>query len=319
MKWIVALSFFVILILWVPFARASSLLNADPTLGNPDQDKTLFNPHVFPTSYRGDWGITFEPHKMTMWLNNTSPDMVHVAGGAFYDVNWSYGQNRMLPRDYDVTARIRGRITQIHDGSWLRAGVALAGRSVKGSFEFFTESDFFWGSGLPSFSVLGLFTIDRIRSSDCVLIHDYQYGSGEAFDLTLNLTSKLEANWNGNYNIWAVYPVIEAKNAAMKLEISELSIWYELRDEAPSDLLLNIGLALLFIGFAVAFVAVILMNFSGVKGAKGKARGGGIVIIGPIPIIFGTDKESLKIILVLAIVLVALLLVLALFSFGIFR
>ena len=64
---------------------------------------------------------------------------------------------------------------------------------------------------------------------------------------------------------------------------------------------------------------MILMVLSGAKGGKSRVRGGGAVIIGPIPIIFGTDKESVKIILVLSIVLVALLLVFMLFSYGILR
>jgi len=64
---------------------------------------------------------------------------------------------------------------------------------------------------------------------------------------------------------------------------------------------------------------MILLVLSGAKGGKGKVRGGGAVIIGPVPIVFGTDKESVRIILVLSIVLVALLLVFMLFSHGILR
>ncbi len=85
------------------------------------------------------------------------------------------------------------------------------------------------------------------------------------------------------------------------------------------QLLSNIGIVLILIGFAVAFIAMILMVLSSAKGGKGKVRGGGAVIIGPVPIIFGTDKESVRIILVLSIVLVALLLVFMLFSHGILR
>ena len=85
------------------------------------------------------------------------------------------------------------------------------------------------------------------------------------------------------------------------------------------QLLSNIGIALILVGFAVAFIAMILMILSGAKGGKRKVRGGGAVIIGPVPIIFGTDKESAKIILVLSIMLVALLLVFMLFSHGILR
>ena len=60
-------------------------------------------------------------------------------------------------------------------------------------------------------------------------------------------------------------------------------------------------------GVAIIAVAVFLLS---VRGAgKGKVRGGGAVIIGPIPIIFGTDKKSLRTILVLSLVLTVLLLV----------
>ena len=60
-------------------------------------------------------------------------------------------------------------------------------------------------------------------------------------------------------------------------------------------------------GVVIIAVAVFLLS---VRGAgKGKVRGGGAVIIGPIPIIFGTDKKSLRTILVLSIVLTVLLLV----------
>jgi len=85
------------------------------------------------------------------------------------------------------------------------------------------------------------------------------------------------------------------------------------------ELLSNVGIVLILSGFAVAFIAMILTVLSGAKGGKGKVRGGGAVIIGPVPIVFGTDKESVKIILVLSIVLVALLLVFMLFSHGILR
>jgi uncharacterized protein (TIGR00304 family) len=74
------------------------------------------------------------------------------------------------------------------------------------------------------------------------------------------------------------------------------------------QLLLNVGLILVFTGFALAFIAVILLFLKGIKGGRGKVEGGGVVIIGLIPIIFGTDKESVKIILVLSIILMILLL-----------
>jgi len=86
-----------------------------------------------------------------------------------------------------------------------------------------------------------------------------------------------------------------------------------------NELLWNAGIALIFVGFALAFISALLLVFSGVKNRKVKVRGGGVVIIGPVPIIFGTDKESVKIILLLSIILVALLLILSVFWSSIFR
>ena len=80
----------------------------------------------------------------------------------------------------------------------------------------------------------------------------------------------------------------------------------------------SIGVVLILLGFAVAFIAMIWLALSGARGGKAKVKGGGAVIIGPIPIVFGTDKESVKIILILSIVLVVLLLVFMMFSNGLF-
>jgi uncharacterized protein (TIGR00304 family) len=52
-----------------------------------------------------------------------------------------------------------------------------------------------------------------------------------------------------------------------------------------------------------------LIFISGSKG-KGKVRAGGAIIIGPVPIIFGTDRKSLKTILLLSITLTVLLIIL---------
>ena len=78
------------------------------------------------------------------------------------------------------------------------------------------------------------------------------------------------------------------------------------------------GVALILIGFAVAFVAMIWLVLSGARGGKAKVKGGGTVIVGPVPVVFGTDKESVKILLILSIVLVVLLLVFMMFSNGLF-
>jgi len=79
------------------------------------------------------------------------------------------------------------------------------------------------------------------------------------------------------------------------------------------QVLFNLGLLLVLAGFAVTFIAVLLLFFSALKGG-GKVRGGGAVIIGPFPIVFGTDKESVKILLILSIILITLLLIFTLIS-----
>jgi len=84
------------------------------------------------------------------------------------------------------------------------------------------------------------------------------------------------------------------------------------------QLLFSVGAILLFIGFVITFAAVILLAFTAMKG-KGKVRGGGAVIIGPFPIIFGTDKESVKVLLLLSIALITLILIVIAFSHHVFK
>jgi len=59
------------------------------------------------------------------------------------------------------------------------------------------------------------------------------------------------------------------------------------------------------VGIIIVVVAFALLFISSVK--SGKVRGGGAVIIGPFPIVFGTDKESVKAVLWLSIALTIIL------------
>lgn len=79
-----------------------------------------------------------------------------------------------------------------------------------------------------------------------------------------------------------------------------------------------LGVMLVFTGFVITLIAVLLWIFMTVK-RGGKVRGGGAVIIGPFPIVFGTDKESVKVILLLTIALIVLLLVFMAFSYYAFK
>ena len=72
--------------------------------------------------------------------------------------------------------------------------------------------------------------------------------------------------------------------------------------------LYGLGIALIFAGMLVILVAILLLFLSSVKGEE-KTKGGGAIIIGPFPIIFGTDKESVKTILLFSIALTVLLVI----------
>jgi len=84
------------------------------------------------------------------------------------------------------------------------------------------------------------------------------------------------------------------------------------------QLLFNIGMILIFAGFLIIFLAVVLLFFTNIR-SKGKVRGGGAVIIGPFPIIFGTDKESVRTLLLLSIILIILMLFVMVFYYLVFR
>jgi uncharacterized protein (TIGR00304 family) len=73
------------------------------------------------------------------------------------------------------------------------------------------------------------------------------------------------------------------------------------------------GIALIFIGIIIIIAAVFLLSVR--SAGKGKVRGGGAVIIGPIPIIFGTDRKSLKTILLLSVALTILLIVVIIINY----
>jgi len=72
----------------------------------------------------------------------------------------------------------------------------------------------------------------------------------------------------------------------------------------PVNLFTHIGLTLIFVGIAIIIVAIILFMLRGVEEAE-KVRGGGVIFVGPFPIIFGIDKESFKFLILLAIIIIA--------------
>jgi len=76
-------------------------------------------------------------------------------------------------------------------------------------------------------------------------------------------------------------------------------------------------LALVVIGIIIIVAVMILTCTDGAK--KGKVRGGGIIMIGPIPIIFGTDKKSIENILILALGIIIMVLITTLVYYWLLR
>jgi uncharacterized protein (TIGR00304 family) len=66
--------------------------------------------------------------------------------------------------------------------------------------------------------------------------------------------------------------------------------------------LITAGLVLVLAGFGIIAVSVL----SGARKSGAEVRGGGVVMVGPIPIIFGSDAKWASIAMLLAIVLVLL-------------
>ena len=64
--------------------------------------------------------------------------------------------------------------------------------------------------------------------------------------------------------------------------------------------LVTAGLLLIIAGFGAVMVSLVSRE----SGTKTQARGGGVIMIGPIPIIFGTDAKWASVAIVLAIVLI---------------
>ncbi len=67
---------------------------------------------------------------------------------------------------------------------------------------------------------------------------------------------------------------------------------------------MNTFLTLVFIGVTIVVIGVLLIFIAGIS-SQGESRveGGGVVVIGPIPIVFGSSQRITIILLVLAIIL----------------
>jgi uncharacterized protein (TIGR00304 family) len=74
------------------------------------------------------------------------------------------------------------------------------------------------------------------------------------------------------------------------------------------DLVL-VGIGIILVGLLVVFLATATSGRSLEEGERRtEVRGGGVIMIGPIPIVFGSDAKWASIAIVLAIVLIAVVL-----------
>ncbi len=67
-----------------------------------------------------------------------------------------------------------------------------------------------------------------------------------------------------------------------------------------------ITLGFIFVIIGVILITVGMLKMVASRTGESEVRGGGVIMIGPIPIIFGTDVGALKAVMILAILLMVL-------------
>jgi len=71
----------------------------------------------------------------------------------------------------------------------------------------------------------------------------------------------------------------------------------------------TLGVALVFAGIVVVIIAIIRASVDGKGKTKSETHAAGVILIGPIPLVFGTDKQSVKFILALTLAVTVVVLV----------
>ncbi len=69
--------------------------------------------------------------------------------------------------------------------------------------------------------------------------------------------------------------------------------------------LYSVGFGLVFVGIFILIIASVLIAVYGSR--KGKTKAAGVIVVGPVPIVFGSDKKVVKTLLVLSVAFMALL------------
>ncbi len=67
-----------------------------------------------------------------------------------------------------------------------------------------------------------------------------------------------------------------------------------------------LAILLIVLGVVVLIVGFLLILVSALASGRSEVRGGGVVLVGPIPIVFGSDAQTAKWLIVLAMVLTIL-------------
>ncbi|MEM1542049.1 MAG: DUF131 domain-containing protein [Ignisphaera sp.] len=85
--------------------------------------------------------------------------------------------------------------------------------------------------------------------------------------------------------------------------------------------LLEITIMLIVVAFALIFIGVALLIVDGLKNSEkdSKVKGGGVIVIGPIPIVIGTSEKASKVLIILAIILTLVTLITFLITTGLIR
>jgi len=78
--------------------------------------------------------------------------------------------------------------------------------------------------------------------------------------------------------------------------------------------LVKFSLALIVIGFMIMFLGTLWMVSKSISGEQATTSVGGVLIIGPIPIVFGYGPHSLNIIIALLLIVIALIVFLMVLS-----
>jgi uncharacterized protein (TIGR00304 family) len=68
------------------------------------------------------------------------------------------------------------------------------------------------------------------------------------------------------------------------------------------DRLITLGLTIVFLGFMVVTAGILL---SALRGGRADAKAGGVVFLGPIPLVFGSDRTTTVTVAAAALVLMA--------------